>query len=133
MVVTLQKSTLPDVIDIDQGHFCRSRFTMDAGTFELKNRTRQSSFNGILDVILHAHATKKISTMQTILRYVGLSSQPDAEIVTVFEKFGLDIPTPIVSKLTILLNWLCVRNHLNYFFVIHLLTDLKELIESTSD
>ena len=90
------------MIDIDQGHLCRRQFPRDAGTFELKNRARQKSFHGVLDIILHA--AKKISTMQTMLGYVGLSNQSNPAVVTVSEIIGLDIPPPIVSKLAIVLN-----------------------------
>ena len=68
---------------------------MDAGTFDLENVASQDSFHGVLDVTFHV--AKKTSKVLEWLRFFGLMSQPNLDVIT--NQIGLDISPPTVSKL----------------------------------
>ena len=54
-----QKSKLQGVVDIFEGHFCRSRIARDTATFDLMNNELKTSFHALLNVILHAARVPK--------------------------------------------------------------------------
>ena len=45
---------LPGVVDISDGHFCKSSIVRDAATFDLMNSRLKTSFHALLEIILHA-------------------------------------------------------------------------------
>ena len=84
---TCYKSKLRGVIDIFEGHFCRSGITRDAATFDLMNSEMKNSFHAVLDVILLAAKIPK-------------PDQPDAAKQTqdASEQFAISIPPMAVSQ-----------------------------------
>ena len=79
------------MVDISDGHFCKSSIVKDAATFDLTNSKLKTSFHALLDIILHAARFPK-SDQPEAVKQEAVNKTEDIR-----EKFEISIPPMEVS------------------------------------
>ena len=82
------------MIEIKDGHFCRSLQTREAVAFDLQMSELRNSFHAMLEVTLHASDGYQRSTVDKALTFMRLKSRYQ----DISESIRISIPPVTVSK-----------------------------------
>ena len=93
-ITYLKRKKLRFVIEIKDGHFCRSRQTREAVAFDLQKSELRNSFHAMLEVVLHAATGYQRSTVDKVLTFMRLKSSYQ----DISENIRISIPPVTVSK-----------------------------------